>query len=248
MKISGKNIKRICQALWRMAESLLFPDRCPMCDGLLPYPETGVCVDCAKKVRYVLEPYCMKCGKKIADSEVEYCVDCRKRPHKFVRGRALYEYQTAAPALYRLKYGGRREYAEVFGEEMAFFLGDFIRACKPDALIPVPMHPSRVRRRGYNQAELLARAVGARMNIPVYTNLVRRVQNTRALKTLNREERLNYLKKAFILCQNGVKLSSVIIVDDIYTTGSTIDAVCHVLLSEGEKQIYFIALASGEGI
>lgn len=159
----------------------------------------------------------------------------------------MYEYQSIAPALYRFKYQGRRAYAAFFAEELEFFLGDYLRRIKPDALIPVPMYSARQRRRGYNQAALLARALGEKMQIPVYENLIKRIKNTNALKTQNPEERLNNLKKAFILCGNGVKLKSVVIVDDIYTTGSTMDALCQVLLEESERKIYFITLAIGEG-
>ena len=102
--------------------------------------------------------------------------------------------------------------------------------------------------RGYNQAQVLAEALGKHLNIPVETDLVRRIRNTKALKALNSKERLNNLKNAFILSQNGVKLKTIIIVDDIYTTGSTIDAMSEVLLAAGVRDVYFIALAIGEGV
>jgi len=184
----------------------------------------------------------------LLEEEKEYCRDCSGQTHLYCRGRALYDYASVAGAIYRFKYKGKREYAEVFGEELAFFLGDFIRRIQPDALLPVPMHPMKERKRGYNQAQVLAEALGRHINVPVETELVRRIRKTKALKSLNSKERLNNLKNAFILSQNSVKLKTIIIVDDIYTTGSTIDAMSQVLLDAGVQQIYFIALAIGEGI
>lgn len=225
---------------------LLYPPRCPICDGAVPLWDKGICSSCLKKVKYVENPRCLRCGKHISDSTVEYCGDCAKAAHYYLEGRALYEYKEAASAMYRFKYGGRQEYAEVFGEEMAYYLGDYIRSLKPEAFIPVPMYPAKERRRGYNQATLLARALGRVMQVPVYEKIIKRVKNTKPLKLLNPEERLNNLKKAFILEENGVKLSTIVIVDDIYTTGSTIDTMAKVFLEHHIKNVYFVALAIGE--
>jgi ComF family protein len=112
-------------------------------------------------------------------------------------------------------------------------------------MIAVPLHPKRFRKRGYNQAELLAKELSARMEVPFYKDIVRRTKNTAPLKLLNASERQNNLKKAFKIGRNDVKWKSVIIVDDIYTTGSTIDACASVLLEIGIQKIYFVALAIG---
>lgn len=189
----------------------------------------------------------MRCGKKL-QQEGEYCLDCKSRIHFFTQGRALYEYESAAPSIYRLKYSGRQEYADFFGEEISRQLGSFIRQAEPEGLVPIPLHKSRLRRRGYNQAELLARAVGKYTGVPVYGDLLRRVKNTAPLKTQNPEERQNNLKKAFIIEQNDVKLKTIIIIDDIYTTGSTIDEAAQVLRQYGAEKIYFMTLACGAGI
>ena len=226
---------------------LLFPLRCPVCDGIVrPWGEK-ICTGCMREIKLLTPPWCMKCGKKLY-SEAELCADCLRNTHKYIRGRALYEYRSVAPSVYRLKYGKRQEYADFFGEEMALYLGDFIRDCKPDGLLPVPLHFRRQNRRGYNQAQLLAEALGRRMDIPVYTGLVKRVKNTAPLKRQNPTERQNNLKKAFIMTQNDVKLNTIIIIDDIYTTGSTVDEVAELLMQHGVKRVYYIALACGAGV
>lgn len=226
---------------------LFFPRRCPVCDGIVRPSGEKICVSCLKKLKVLTPPWCLKCGKKLYE-EGELCADCRRVSHQFIRGRALYEYDAVASSVYRLKYGKRQEYADFFGEEMAKYLGEFIRGVQPDALIPVPLHRKRQIKRGYNQAKLLADAVGKCMDIPVCDNLVCRVKNTLPLKEQNPKERQNNLKKAFIIGQNDVKLDTVIIIDDIYTTGSTVDEVSAVLKKHGVKKIYVITLACGAGV
>ncbi len=245
-KQMGDPWKRYLVKAWAVLTELLYPYRCPVCDGVAPFGKK-ICPACHKQLKPIQEPWCMKCGKKLSD-EREYCRDCAHREHAFVRGRALYEYGSVATAIYRFKYRGRREYAAYFGEEAVKVLGSFIREIAPDGLVPVPLHPARMAVRGYNQAELLAREMGKHLEIPVYGKLVRRVRNTMPLKQLNPKERENNLKKAFNMAANDVKLKKIIVIDDIYTTGSTIEAVTDVLLSGGVQDVYFITLACGAGI
>jgi ComF family protein len=211
----------------------------------VPYGEK-ICADCIEKLKIISPDWCVRCGKKLANKG-EYCSDCRRKNHKFIRGRSLYTYDSAAMPIYRFKYGGRAEYADYFGEEIYRYLGDFIMEVRPDALIPIPLHKKRMKRRGYNQAALLAKALGRYSQIPVYDNLLVRIKNTEPLKTLNPSQRQNNLKKAFIMARNDVKLKTVILIDDIYTTGSTIDEVSGVLKDAGIKNTYFITLAGGTG-
>lgn len=238
----------IIKKILGVVAALLYPPRCPVCDMVVLPWNKGICSSCMKKIKYVATPRCCKCGKHIEDVVEEFCPDCQGKTHYYIKGRALYEYKELAPSIYRFKYAGRREYAEVFGEEIAYYLKDFFEELQPDALVPVPMHPTKERVRGYNQATLLAQAIGRYTQIPVYQDLVKRIRNTRPLKYLNPEERLNNLKKAFILRENGVKLNVIVIIDDIYTTGSTIDAIARVLQEDKERKVYFITLAIGETI
>jgi ComF family protein len=157
---------------------------------------------------------------------------------------ALYEYQGIADAIFRFKYKGRQEYAEFFGAEISRNLGREILRLKPDCLIPVPIHKKRLRIRGYNQAAVLAKVISRRLNIPLEDKLIARVRATTPLKKLNREERQNILKKAFKIIRNDVKLDTVIIIDDIFTTGSTIDAMAKELRDIGVGRIYFVALSA----
>ncbi len=242
-----KKIKYGKQLIKEWGLQLLFPRRCPVCDDIVRDFGEKICMECMSRLTYLTMPWCMKCGKKLY-AEEEFCTDCRRKKHNFVRGRALYEYQSVALSIYRFKYAKRQEYADFFGEEIARYLGEFIQTINPDGFIPIPLHKSRMRNRGYNQAQLIAKVVGANMGIPVYDKLLLRVKNTMPLKQQNPEERQNNLKKAFNIPQNDVKLNKVVIIDDIYTTGSTIDEAAVTLKQHGVKEVYFIALACGKGV
>lgn len=230
-----------------LAKQLLFPLRCPVCDDIAAPFGAKICPGCLEKRRLVTRSYCMKCGKSIRE-ERELCADCLRAPHRFIRGRALYEYDSMALSIYRFKYGGRREYADFYGEEMAAHLGGFVRQTGPDALIPIPLHRSRQRSRGYNQAALLARALGSRLDVPVLEDYLIRAKNTAPLKRLNPQERQNNLKKAFKIIRNDVKLNTAILVDDIYTTGCTMDEAAATLATAGVEKVWFVALACGAGV
>ncbi len=226
-------------------KELLFPRRCPVCDDLVVPFGALCCEKCEGHFRYLGDNYCMKCGKGLSGSEKEYCGDCRRRQHRFVRGRSLYHYESAAGAIFRFKYQGRQEYADFFGRELYRRLGSDIMNMKAEAVIPVPLHRSRYIERGYNQAALLGKVLAEHCQIPFMDYLVVRRRKTVPQKKLNYTERQKNLKKAFKMRVNGVKLKSVIIVDDIYTTGSTVDALAETLSEAGMEDIYVITLAAG---
>jgi len=227
---------------------IFYPRRCPVCDKAVKPFWSLICGTCKNEFRYINEPYCAKCGKELEEEEREYCGDCRRHRHLYDGGRAVFAYKDISDSIYRFKYKGRQEYAAYYAGCMASRLGSWIAMCSPDALVPVPIYDAKKRVRGYNQAEVLAQELGRLMNIPVETKLVKRVRKTAPMKDLSVRERQNNLKRAFKICRNDVKLSIIIIIDDIYTTGSTIDAMSHEFKKAGVERIYFITIAGGRGI
>lgn len=227
---------------------LIYPRRCAVCDEIVDQTGKSLCRKCCEKIIYIKEPYCMKCGKQLNKEEQEYCSDCRKKKHDFIQGTALYDYGSMADSVFRFKYAGRMEYAGFYGRELYKEKAHWLSMIRPDALVPVPAHPARKRQRGYNQAELIARELSRCSGIPLNTQLIRRTKRTRPLKNLSYLERQNNLKKAFKMWKNDVKLSTIVIIDDIYTTGSTIDAMAQVLQEAGITRVYFMALTIGRGI
>ncbi len=227
---------------------LIFPRRCPICDKPVDKLGAMVCKKCEEKIRYIKSPYCLKCGKSLKDATKEFCVDCENAEHTFDRGRALYEYDSIKQAIYRFKYENRKEYATFFGKQLAQKLGKEILSWKPDAIIPVPLYKDRLKKRGYNQAALIARELGKELNIPVNEKILYRIRETLPQKELNGKERQNNLKNAFKIGQNDVKLKTIIIIDDIYTTGSTMNAMATCLRNAGIECIFCVSLAVGRGI
>jgi ComF family protein len=227
---------------------LVYPRRCPVCDGAVKPFGSLICRTCENKFVYIGGSYCMKCGRSLKEEEREYCADCLHRRHLYDSGRALFEYKSVTNSLFRFKFRGRQEYGAYYAACMEERLGGWLAKIQPDALVPVPIHPDKRRIRGYNQAEVIAKELGRLTGIPVETKLIRRVLKTVPMKDLSASERQNNLKRAFKICRNDVKLSTIVIIDDIYTTGSTIDAMSFEFRRMGVDHIYFMTLAIGRGI
>ena len=190
----------------------------------------------------------MKCGKPLGEYDGEYCMDCGKTGHAYDRGRALFLYDDRLrDSIAAFKYRGRREYKRFYGEELARVFGPQAVRWRPEVLIPIPLHPSRLRKRGYNQAELLARELGKRWRVPVETDLLVRVEKTLPQKGLTGKERKRNMKTAFKICPDRVRFKTILLSDDIYTTGSTVDAAARALKEKGAERVYFLCIGIGSG-
>lgn len=231
---------------------LLFPPRCPFCDRVMFssvfLPPELVCDSCRGLPEYVREPVCKKCGKPLEDERQEYCYDCARHQCAFIQGKALWVYQGEAKAsIYRFKYHGRQEYAKYYAQELFRVYGDWIKRKQIDALVPIPLSKRRLRQRGFNQSELIARELSKSSGIPVYGKFLARVRDTRAQKELNDEERKINLKKAFKTASNKVQLYHILLIDDIYTTGSTMNEAAEELGRAGAKEVYCLSISIGRG-
>ncbi|MBO6132833.1 MAG: ComF family protein [Lachnospiraceae bacterium] len=228
---------------------IIYPRRCAVCDLVLPFGQKYICKACKLKLIRVKEPRCVKCGRPLTKIGEEYCKACTKARHEFTCGLSLFMYNDAMrESIFRFKYGGRQEYAEFYAFAIAKYLKREICGFNADAIIPVPLHESRLKERGYNQSELISERLGKLLDIPVQSHLVSRIKNTKPQKKLNSIERRKNLKKAFKYERNVVQLKSVIVFDDIYTTGSTIDSLSLVLKEAGVKNVFFITLSTGTPI
>ena len=225
---------------------LLFPRRCAICDRTVLRHET-VCPACSEHIKVIEGPVCMRCGKRLDDEEL-YCYDCKRKQTAFDRGFSVFEYEFIRESLYRFKYSGRAEYARFYADTTWKRYKDVLTALNVDALIPVPIHKKRLNRRGYNQASEYAACLSGYMGVPVRDDVVIRCKNTGPLKKLDAGQRQKNLKKAFKLVKNDVKFRKVCIVDDIYTTGATIDALARIFKSIGVERVYFITIATGKGL
>ncbi len=227
--------------------SILFPRHCILCDEVVSLGEY-VCRECKGKLPYIQEPSCKKCGKQLESEDREYCGDCQRKQHNFLQGKAIFSYQKEKKlSMYRFKYSNRREYADVYAKMAVARYGKWLEYRGIEAIVPVPMYESKRRKRGYNQAECFAKSLSRELQIPMESRLIKRVKNTVPQKELNDTQRKDNLKGAFQLQTNIVKYSKILLVDDIYTTGSTMDAVADCLMKAGVAEIYVLSVCIGEG-
>lgn len=226
---------------------LLYPPRCPICDGVLRFPEHGCCGDCVERLPRIQGAVCMRCGCEVAEEE-EYCRECRTQKHYFDRGAAAFTYTGALRhSVYRMKGMNRRDYIPFFAEEMVQALSRYLGVWRPELVLPVPMHPKRYRRRGYNQSELLALQIGRLTGIPVRKDLLRCTKLLPPQKELNGRERRKNLRGCFEVREPFPKVERVLLADDVYTTGSTMDEISRVLKERGVQSVYFVVLCTGKG-
>lgn len=242
---------QIVTILKRAVEGL-YPPCCPFCDNQLKAAEkaSGVCRKCQRQLVYITDAHCCKCGKPLENERTEYCYDCSRRRHNYEQARALLSYQgVVRGALYRFKSSNRREYVTFFGNEICKILGFWIRNCQADYLIPIPLTKEKERMRGYNQAQILARVISLQTGIPCKENVLVKQTETQAQKGLDARQRQKNLEQAF-----GIKAQRerfqltgkrIILVDDIYTTGATVDAAAAVLRQAGVLKIYVLTVAIG---
>lgn len=224
--------------------NIIYPRRCAVCHRILADQKSLCCPECREVFQVINNDYCLKCGKPVKPEE-EYCADCRGRHRSFDRGRSAFVYDDRMRrSLVRYKYYGNREYGRYFAGEICRHLGTEIRRWRPDLIIPVPLTSAKLRMRGFNQAEDLAEKIGFIMKIPVGTAVLCKSHDTRSQKKLDADERRRNLKGAFTVTQplNGLKI---LVIDDVYTTGSTMEAVSECLKNAGAEAVYFVTLATG---
>ncbi len=221
----------------------LFPRRCPVCGEIVEPAGRLICPSCLFRLSPVKNPTCKKCGKEIASAQEEYCADCQRRRHSFEYGLALLNYiEYARRSLSQVKYKNKREYLDFYGAAMVARFGKTLSRIRPDALVPVPIHSSRRRIRGFNQAEVLAESLGNQLGIPVCPEFLIRSRRTQPQKELTPAERLKNLSRAFQAGPIPPGIRSVVLVDDIYTTGSTAEACTRILKSVGVERVYVLVI------
>lgn len=226
---------------------LLYPPRCPVCDALMGIKEYGCCQRCSDILPWVSGAKCMKCGRQLGDSRREYCDDCRKVRHFFDEGAAVFTYAgRIRDSVYRMKFQNRRDYIPFFAGTMVQVLAGHLVQWRPEVILPVPMHIHKRRRRGYNQSELLAEEVARLTGIPLKKDVLRCVRLTKDQKKLDRCARRKNLHGSFAVGERSLGFRRVLLVDDVYTTGSTVDELSRELKRHGVQQVYFVVLCIGK--
>ncbi len=207
---------------------------------------------CAGRMKKLSEPLCKKCGKPIEKEEEEFCSDCLDTERVWEMGRSVYPYQgDAGRAVRKIKESGTRELVTFFSEQMAETAerqGMLSGLPEVTWIVPVPLHKRKLRERGFNQARLLAEALGRETGFPVRELLLKK-KRTKDQKSLSREQRRKNVKDAYCLnereSESGIP-EAVLLVDDVMTTGSTLTACARALKAGGVRIVRFLTVCSGE--
>lgn len=225
------------RALADGALAILLAPACAACKLPLDEPTRGpVCAACWGAVVPLSPPLCSTCGDplpswRVISLDQARCARCRRRTSRVVRTRSIGAYDGALRAIvHALKYDGRRTVAVRLAEAMRSHSADVLAGA--DICVPVPLHPIRRYRRGFNQAEELARHLG----LPVVRAL-RRVRHTRVQADLPEARRHANVRGAFRARRVNVQGLVVVLVDDVSTTGATMDACAEALLRAGAREV-----------
>jgi ComF family protein len=224
----------------RTALDLIYPPRCPGCGRM------GVlfCDACQARIEPLGSAACLHCGRPTSGGPL--CFACRQPPSPLddVISTGVF----AGPlrdAIHALKYTGVRDLAHPLAARMAAHWPDVWRShsvCAPDLILPVPLHGSRIRERGYNQSALLARRLGPEVGLPVNEKALIRARATRPQVGLNAAARVRNVSGAFAV-QGDVAGRHIVLVDDVCTTGATLEACAAALKVAGAASVWGYTLS-----
>jgi len=208
----------------------------------------SICDDCIRTVHWANGRTCAKCGKILQDwHRSELCLDCARIRHEFLRGFSCVQYNEIER---RLVHGLKYEKKRYLARKIAAIMADRLMAedAAPDMIVPVPMFKAKERKRGYNQAALIAGALSGLTGIRLSKNVLCRIRDTEPMNSLSPGERRRNMESAFAVPSKhapSIRGRAVLLVDDVYTTGSTADACAAALRDSGASIVLVLAFAAG---
>lgn len=227
---------------------LIFPPRCMTCDTvLIEHGPLPFCPQCKAGIHYIHSPLCSLCGIPfpITEGGDHLCGECliTGRTYAVARTVGLYE-ETLLTAIHLFKYRGRIGIGKVLGNIMADFAGGIWDMDVFDLIIPVPLHRKRLRERGFNQAVILARQIAKRFSLPLDFMTLRRAVFTKPQVGLGHEDRSVNVRGAFVVRKpERIAGKRILLVDDVYTTGSTLSECTRTLLAAEAESVAVLTMA-----
>jgi len=232
----------------------LYPPRCRFCrESILGHDDDCFCPRCRERIRLAGHPLCTQCGQPFLDTggDDHLCGKCIVRRPDFARARAWACYPTEESedhplrvVVQRFKYGRKVSLGKPLGRLMAAGCRECFRDCALDVIIPVPLHPKRLRWRGFNQSVILAREVGRLWGLPMDTSILLRSRETPPQTQLSEEERKRNVRRAFSLNPvKSVEGKTLLLVDDVYTSGATVNECSRALMRGGAREVHVLTLA-----
>lgn len=232
---------------WHGLGALVYPSRCLICETLLARPlESPVCRDCLDGLPTIGEPFCPRCGLPYTRGVAEgLCGPCRSGTRWFRRARSLLPYvDEVRTSLHFMKFAGRRRLASVLGTRAA---GRFLASGdlpSPRVVVPVPLSRRRRRDRGFNQASIVGRAVAKRAGVPMRPRILRKVCERPPQSGLSARQRRDNAAGAYdARLPRSLLGADILLVDDVFTTGATVNAGAQALLRAGAGAVDVLTLA-----
>lgn len=228
--------------------AFFYPEVCQICGSEQAGPAQGyVGGGCRKKVRQIEPPFCERCGLPAA-GEVTHsfeCSNCRQAQWSFLWARsAVQATGVALEIIHRYKYQRALWFEPILAEWLINLVEPIVGADPWGLIVPVPLHPAKRREREFNQAERLARLLGARLQIPVNAKAIKRVKFTRTQTMLSRSDRADNVRGAFLACpRTSLTGERIILVDDVLTTGATVNACAKELVRHGAAAVCVCTVA-----
>lgn len=231
---------------------VLLPRVCHLCRRATPNGQDPFCKSCAESFEPFPPPFCAFCGRPVPASSpgseslvCTTCLHCPRPPCPGSRVRCVGPYEgNLREAVLRLKYGRELFLGPALGTWMASRFRTLFPRDDFDCILPVPLHPARLRKREFNQSVLLARPLARSLRLPLELNAVLRVRDTPSQSLYQRGDRSKNLKGAFRLAKPGhIRNRSVLIVDDVFTTGATAAALAALLFDSGATGASVLCLA-----
>jgi len=227
---------------------ILFPPLCHVCRCFLAEPtEIHLCDGCREKIIPVSSPLCLICGLPFAteNGSDHTCGQCLTTRRPFTGARAAARFEGPLQELiHRFKYGKKVHLSRPLGLLTAAALGDVPPAFSADFIVPVPLHRTRLRERGFNQSQLIGRVLAKSWKIPLSVNNLRRIRWTTPQTGLSAAERERNIRGAFSVARPDRFIDKrLLLVDDVYTTGSTVTECAKTLCRYGAKEVYVVTVA-----
>jgi ComF family protein len=227
---------------------LLFPTLCLSCGEVLSERrEHPFCPECHAGIRFITAPLCPVCGipYPVEEGPDHVCGDCLLKKTHIGSARSLGVHESVLlDAIHAFKYGGNLTLGERLGRLMAQHDYPAFRIQDYSLIIPVPLHPRKLRQRGFNQSVVLAREISRRHGVAMDFRALRRIVDTASQTGLKKKERRSNIRKAFsITGPERIRGQNILLVDDVYTTGSTLGECARTLLKAGAEAVGALTLA-----
>ena len=232
--------------------NLLYPAVCRGCYKKLDAFGRNICDDCARQIKQRLPPFCVKCGRQLkGDPElIVMCRDCMEDEPYFDREWSACSYDGLLKTLiHDFKYKKITSLSKDFTGLIVNFMKKYNAAPDCQMIISIPMHPGRLFRREINHSDILAKDLGKSLGIPYSVNTLKKIKNTPTQSKLKRRERIKNLRSSFSLKNSSyIRDKNILLVDDLFTTGSTVNECSRLLKNSGAKHIEVITLARGDSL